>query len=77
MTILRTLCALAAVSCAVANGQAIAGDLNPLVDARDAALSAYDSGHYERAAGYFQIAADLGDARSAETLALMYRFGPR
>ncbi len=40
-------------------------------------LAAYERGHDAEAAAYFRRAAELGDARSAEILALMYRFGRR
>jgi TPR repeat protein len=40
-------------------------------------LAAYERGHDAEAAAHFRRAAELGDARSAEMLALMYRFGPR
>jgi TPR repeat protein len=39
-------------------------------------LDAYERGHYTEAAACFRRAAEAGDARSAEILALMYRFGP-
>lgn len=44
---------------------------------REEGLAAYERGHDLEAAGYFRRAAEAGDARSAEILALMYRFGPR
>lgn len=40
-------------------------------------LDAYERGHYSEAAACFRRAAEAGDARSAEILSLMYRFGPR
>lgn len=40
-------------------------------------LLAYEKGHYAAAVAHFRRAAEEGDARSAEILALMYRFGPR
>jgi len=40
-------------------------------------LAAYERGHDAQAIAYFRRAAEAGDARSAEILALMYRFGPR
>lgn len=40
-------------------------------------LLEYDQGHYAAAVILFQGAADAGDARSAEILALMYRFAPQ
>lgn len=43
----------------------------------EAGLAAYDRGHDMQAIAYFRRAAEGGDARSAEILALMYRFGPR
>jgi len=43
---------------------------------REEGLAAYERGHDLEAAGYFRRAAEAGDARSAEILALMYRFGP-
>jgi hypothetical protein len=42
---------------------------------REQALLEYDSGHYVAAMIHFQHAAEAGDARSVEILALMYRFG--
>jgi len=42
--------------------------------ARRAATVAYESGHYARAAELFRVAAEQGDVRSAEALALMHRF---
>lgn len=42
---------------------------------REQGLLEYDSGHYVAAVIHFQHAAEAGDARSAEILALMYRFG--
>ena len=44
---------------------------------RREAIAAYDAGRYAEAGELFRIAAENGDARSAGTLALMYRFGPR
>lgn len=44
---------------------------------RDEGLAALERGHDAEAAAYFRRAAAAGDARSAEILALMYRFGPR
>lgn len=40
------------------------------------AMSAYRIGDFKRAATLFQTAAEQGDQRSAETLALMHRYGP-
>jgi TPR repeat protein len=37
----------------------------------------YEIGHYAVAVGHFRRAAELGDLRSAEILALMYRLGQR
>jgi hypothetical protein len=42
---------------------------------REQGLLEYDCGHYVAAVIHFQHAAEAGDARSAEILALMYRFG--
>ena len=42
---------------------------------REQGLAAYERGHDAEAAAYFRRAAEAGDARSAEILALMYRFG--
>ncbi len=42
---------------------------------RERGLLEYDNGHYAAAVAHFQIAAEAGDSRSAEILALMYRFG--
>jgi len=50
---------------------------NPMAAARESGLEEYAKGHYATAAAHFRRAADLGDARSAEILALMYRLGPR
>jgi len=44
---------------------------------REQGLLEYDIGHYAAAVILFQSAAEAGDARSAEVIALMYRFGPR
>jgi len=44
---------------------------------REQGLLEYENGHYAAAAIHFQNAAESGDARSAEVLALMYRFGAR
>ncbi len=44
---------------------------------REQGLLEYDHGRYAAAVILFQGAADAGDARSAEILALMYRFGPQ
>ena len=43
---------------------------------RTEAMSAYRIGDFKRAAALFQVAAEQGDQRSAETLALMHRYGP-
>jgi TPR repeat protein len=43
---------------------------------RHDAMAAYRIGDYKRAAALFQVAAEQGDFRSAETLALMHRYGP-
>jgi TPR repeat protein len=40
------------------------------------AMFAYRIGDFKRAAALFQVAAEQGDQRSAETLALMHRYGP-
>jgi TPR repeat protein len=40
------------------------------------AMAAYRIGDFKRAAALFQVAAEQGDQRSAETLALMHRYGP-
>ncbi|MFO1302943.1 MAG: hypothetical protein U1F54_04380 [Burkholderiales bacterium] len=40
-------------------------------------LAAYERGHDAEALAYFRRAAEAGDARSAEILALMYRLGPQ
>ena len=45
--------------------------------ARKAAIAAYESGHYAQAAELFRVAAEQGDVRSAEALALMHRFGSK
>ena len=50
---------------------------NAALDYRTQAIAAYESGHYPVAARFFRIAAEQGDAHSAETLALMYRYGSR
>lgn len=44
---------------------------------RSEGLAAYERGHDAEAAAYFRRAAEAGDARSAEMLALMYRLGPQ
>lgn len=44
---------------------------------REEGLLAYERGHYAAAIVHFRDAALAGDARSAEILALMYRYGPR
>lgn len=44
---------------------------------RTAGLAAYERGHYAEALAAFRRAAESGDVRSAEMLALMYRHGPR
>lgn len=44
---------------------------------RERGLAAYERGHDADAAAYFRRAAEAGDARSAEILALMYRFGTK
>ena len=38
-------------------------------------LAEYEIGHYAAAAQQFRRAAEMGDARAAEILALMYRYG--
>jgi TPR repeat protein len=40
-------------------------------------IAEYETGHYAQAVRYFRQAADAGDARAPEILALMYRFGHR
>lgn len=45
--------------------------------ARESGLEEYAKGHYATAAAHFRRAAEAGDVRSAEILALMYRVGPR
>ncbi len=40
-------------------------------------LAEYEIGHYVQAVAYFRSAAELGDARAIEVLALMYRLGER
>ncbi len=44
---------------------------------REAGLAAYERGQDSEAVSNFRRAAEAGDARSAEMLALMYRLGPR
>ncbi len=44
---------------------------------REQGLLEYDNGHYAAAVILFQGAAEAGDTRSAEIIALMYRFGPK
>lgn len=39
------------------------------------ALDEYEKGHYANAVRLFEEAAESGDARAAEVLAIMYRFG--
>lgn len=41
------------------------------------ALAEYEAGHYAQAIRYFRSAAELGDARAPEVLAMMYRHGER
>ena len=48
----------------------------PQAGLREEGLAAYERGHDAEAVAYFRRAAEAGDARSAEILALMYRFGP-
>jgi TPR repeat protein len=43
---------------------------------RSDAMAAYRIGDFKRAAALFQVAADQGDQKSAEILALMHRYGP-
>ena len=43
---------------------------------REQGLAAYERCHDAEAIAYFRQAAEAGDVRSAEMLALMYRFGP-
>jgi TPR repeat protein len=43
---------------------------------RQDAMAAYRIGDFKRAAALFEIAAEKGDLRSAEILALMNRYGP-
>lgn len=38
-------------------------------------INEYEKGHYPEAVGFLRHAAELGDIRAAEVLALMYRFG--
>jgi len=40
-------------------------------------IAEYDAGHYAQAVQHFRQAADTGDARAPQILALMYRFGDR
>ena len=50
---------------------------DPDADAwRGQGLLEYDVGHYTAAVRHFRRAAESGDARSAEMLCLMHRFGP-
>lgn len=56
----------------------VAGQAIARADAsRERGLQEYANGHYAMAVMHFRRAAEEGDARSAEILALMYRFGPR
>ena len=51
---------------------------DPAVESqREHGLLEYNNGHYSAAMIHFQIAAEAGDSRSAEILAMMHRFGPR
>lgn len=69
---MRRLCTL--IIAAGWLGLAHAGD--PAVERlREQGLLEYDRGHYVAALIHFQHAAEAGDPRSAEILALMYRFG--
>jgi hypothetical protein len=45
--------------------------------AQQQAIEDYEAGHYANAVANFRLAAKLGDAQSAEILALMYRLGDR
>ena len=48
---------------------------SPANENRREAMAAYRMGDFKRAAALFRTAADEGDLRSAETLAMMQRYG--
>ena len=62
--------------CATWIHNANAGDLDAEA-LRQQGLAEYEIGHYAVASDHFRHAAELGDARSAEILTLMYRYGER
>ena len=65
---------LTLVICATWLHTAIAGNADS--DAvMELGLSEYEIGHYAAAAHQFRRAAEMGDARAPEILALMYRYG--
>lgn len=69
---MRRLCGLALA----AGWLTVAHAADPAVEnLRAQGLLEYDNGHYAAAVIHFQSAAEAGDARSAEILAMMYRLG--
>ena len=67
---------LTLVICATWLQTAVAGNANS--DAiLELGLAEYEIGHYAAAAHQFRRAAEMGDARAPEMLALMYRHGER
>lgn len=63
---------------AIATGTAAKTAGNPVADTlRELGMAEYEIGHYALAAQHFRRAAEMGDARSPEILALMYRYGER
>lgn len=71
---MRTRIVIAVVSVMLSLAHTAAADPSAW---RDEGLAQYEMGHYTAAAAAFRRAADDGDPRSAEILALMYRYGPR
>lgn len=45
--------------------------------ARELGIAEYEAGHYAVAVPHFRRAAELGDPRAPEILALMFRYGER
>lgn len=58
------------------NNPAGALESEDIRSSRRDAMAAYRIGDFKRAAALFEVAAVQGDPRSAETLALMHRYGP-
>lgn len=71
-------CMLVAAGWLITAHGSIAGGSNADAHALfEQGLAEYEIGHYAQAIRDFKRAADEGDARSTEILALMYRFGER